>query len=85
MLYFKMKKLFVCIIGIVISMSAQADDITVAEFVLEETDLSARFHPMNDQNGDKAALIKIPTTIKDFQFESDLDIIATIQKENEIL
>ena len=84
MLYFKMKKLFVCIIGIVISMSAQADDITVAEFVLEETDLSARFHPMNDQNGDKAALIKIPTTIKGFQFGSDLGIIATIQKENEI-
>ena len=47
----------------------RAQDISVTEFYLDESDLTANRKAVEDQNGDKCALIRVQTTQKGFQFD----------------
>ena len=81
-----MKKLLL-IAMIVLSQSAWADGINVLGFKLLETDLTAntRGTEKRDQNGDKAALIKIVTPEQGFRFDGgSLGIVGTEQKPGEL-
>lgn len=59
------------LIAIMLSSLAYAQKISVARFALAETDLTAqnRNTLVEDQNGDKCALIRIQTTQKGFSFD----------------
>lgn len=51
-------------------LTANAQDISVTEFYLDEKDLTATGrHAVEDQNGDKCALIRVQTTQKGFSFD----------------
>lgn len=51
-------------------LTANAQDISVTEFYLDEKDLTANGrHAVEDQNGDKCALIRVQTTQKGFHFD----------------
>jgi hypothetical protein len=81
-----MKKLLL-IAMIALSQSAWADGINVLGFKLLETDLTAntRGTEKRDQNGDKAALIKIVTPEQGFRFDGgSLGIVGTEQKPGEL-
>ena len=47
----------------------KAQDISVTEFYLDESDLTANREKVEDQNGDKCALIRVQTTQKGFLFD----------------
>ena len=69
------------------NLSAKADGITVTSFKLLETDLTANTYGTQklDQNGEKAALIRIVTTERGFTFEGgSLGIVGTEEKNGEI-
>ena len=81
-----MKKLLI-IAMIALSQSVMADGISVLGFKLLETDLTAntRGTEKRDQNGDKAALIKIVTPEQGFRFDGgSLGIVGTEQKPGEL-
>ena len=81
-----MKKLLLLAL-IAVSQSVWADGISVLGFRLLETDLTAntRGTEKRDQNGDKAALIKIVTPEKGFLFNGgSLGIVGTEEKAGEI-
>ena len=84
-----MRKLLLLILTflVVTVLPALADGISVMSFKLLETDLTANTHGTQkfDQNGDKAALIKIVTPEKGFQFNGgSLGIVGTEEKPGEI-
>lgn len=55
---------------LVVSIRGYAQDISVTEFYLDEKDLTANGrHAVEDQNGDKCALIRVQTTQKGFSFD----------------
>lgn len=55
---------------LVISISGHSQNISVTEFYLDEKDLTANGrHAVEDQNGDKCALIRVQTTQKGFSFD----------------
>jgi formylglycine-generating enzyme required for sulfatase activity len=62
------------------------NNIAVKSFTLLERDMSARIdHPKIDQNGEKAALIKVVTTQTGFEFDGgSLGIVAVVQKTAEV-
>lgn len=69
------------------NLNIQADGISVTSFKLLETDLTANTHGTQklDQNGEKAALIRIVTTERGFTFEGgSLGIVGTEEKNGEI-
>ena len=81
-----MKKLLLLAL-IAVSQSLWADGISVLGFKLLETDLTAntRGTEKRDQNGDKAALIKIVTPERGFLFNGgSLGIVGTEEKAAEI-
>ena len=81
-----MKKLLLLAL-IAVSQSVWADGISVLGFRLLETDLTAntRGTEKRDQNGDKAALIKIVTPERGFLFNGgSLGIVGTEEKAAEI-
>lgn len=81
-----MKKLLLLAL-IAVSQSVWADGISVQGFKLLETDLTAntRGTEKRDQNGDKAALIKIVTPERGFLFNGgSLGIVGTEEKAAEI-
>ena len=81
-----MKKLLLLAL-IAVSQSVWADGISVLGFKLLETDLTAntRGTEKRDQNGDKAALIKIVTPERGFLFNGgSLGIVGTEEKAAEI-
>lgn len=52
------------------ALTLNAQDISVIEFYLDENDLTANGrHAVEDQNGDKCALIRVQTTQKGFSFD----------------
>ena len=56
--------IFLCVL------TSNAQDIYVTEFYLDEKDLTANGkHAVEDQNGDKCALIRVQTTQKGFSFD----------------
>lgn len=84
-----MRKLLLLILTFLITatMHVFAEGINVMSFKLLETDLTANTYGTQklDQNGDKAALIKIVTPEKGFQFNGgSLGIVATEEKAGEI-
>lgn len=84
-----MRKLLLLILTFLVMtvLPAVADGISVMSFKLLETDLTANTHGTQkfDQNGDKAALIKIVTPEKGFQFNGgSLGIVGTEEKPGEI-
>ena len=85
----KMRKLFLLILTIVLTnaLPASADGISVLRFNLLETDMTANTYGTEkfDQNGDKAALIKIVTHEQGFLFNGgSLGIVGTEEKSGEI-
>lgn len=73
--------LFVCLTG------AWSQDLAVADFSLDETDLTANLDGTTkyDQNGEKCALIKIFTTATGLTFDvGSLGVVDIIQKPGEI-
>lgn len=73
--------LFVCLTG------AWSQDMAVADFSLDETDLTANLDGTTkyDQNGEKCALIKIFTTATGLTFDvGSLGVVEIIQKPGEI-
>lgn len=69
------------------NLKTKADGISVAGFKLLETDLTANTYGTQkmDQNGEKAALIRIVTTERGFTFEGgSLGIVGTEEKNGEI-
>ncbi|MEA1873510.1 MAG: PEGA domain-containing protein [Bacteroidota bacterium] len=75
------------IIAILLSLTATAQqNISVKSFRTLPRDMDARInHLVTDQNGDKAALIKVVTTETGFIFEAgSLGIVKTEQKTSEI-
>lgn len=68
-------------------MAAEAQDMKVIDFRLLENDLTAntRGTQRNDQNGDRAALIKIQTPERGFTFDGgSLGVVATEEHDGEI-
>ena len=64
------------------NLNTKADGISVAGFKLLETDLTANTYGTQklDQNGEKAALIRIVTTERGFTFEGgSLGIVFVVQ------
>ena len=59
------------LIAVLLSSFAQAQKISVSRFVLAESDLTAQNKNtmLEDQNGDKCALIRVQTTQKGFSFD----------------
>lgn len=83
----RMRKLLLVIVAFVATISASADGLNVVSFKLLETDLTAntRGTERRDQNGDKAALIKIVSPEKGFHFDGgSLGIVGTEQKAAEL-
>lgn len=81
-----MKKLLLLAL-IALSQTVCADGISVLSFRLLETDLTANTHgtEKRDQNGEKAALIKIVTPERGFLFNGgSLGIVGTEEKAGEI-
>ena len=76
------KNLLLCILFPVIAIS---QNISVKSFNILSHNLDAKtYYPVDDQNGDKAALIKIVTTEKGFKWEGDgLGIVSTEYKTGE--
>ena len=73
--------LFVCLTG------AWSQDMAVADFSLDQTDLTANLDGTTkyDQNGEKCALIKIFTTATGLTFDvGSLGVVEIIQKPGEI-
>ncbi len=58
-----------------------AQQITVKSFNKLTTDTEARINPVQDQNGDNCAIIKIETTVKAFKFDGDMMGIVKIKEE----
>ena len=82
-----MRKLLLIIMAFMATLSANADGLNVVSFKLLETDLTAntRGTERRDQNGDKAALIKIVSPEKGFHFDGgSLGIVGTEQKAAEL-
>lgn len=82
-----MRKLLLLIFVSITSLSANADGISVASFKLLETDLTANTYGTQkmDQNGEKAALIKIVTQEDGFSFDGgSLGIVGSENKNGEI-
>ncbi|HKK67539.1 MAG TPA: PEGA domain-containing protein, partial [Bacteroidales bacterium] len=78
---------FLTILALFITFAASAQDgIPVKSFRSLPQDMDARVnHPVTDQNGDKAALIKVVTSETGFKFEAGmLGIVKTEQKTGEI-
>ena len=75
--------LFILIVG---SFSSLLADISVKSFRKLESDLDARVHhPLNDQNGDVCAIIKVVTTQSGFLFDGGtMGIVKTVPKNAEI-
>lgn len=61
-------------------------EIAVKSFRKLETDMDARVHhPLNDQNGDPSAIIKIVTNQQGFTFDGgSIGIVKTVEKPSEI-
>ena len=81
-----MKKLLLLTL-IAISQSVWAQGLSVVNFRLLETDLTANMHGTRkmDQNGETAALIKIVTQERGFTFDGgSLGIVGTEFKNGEI-
>lgn len=82
---FTMRKvlLFILIVG---SFNSLFADISVKSFRKLESDLDARVHhPLNDQNGDVCAIIKVVTTQSGFLFDGGtMGIVKTVPKNAEI-
>ena len=70
----------------IVTLSVAAQNMSVKSFQLLERDLTAQVtDPVIDQNGDKAALIKVVTTHTGFEFDGGmLGIVKTVQKTAEI-
>ena len=71
------------ILGVLVPMSLNAQNISVASFKLLENDLTANTHGtmVRDQNGEVAALIKIVTTEKGFVFDGGMVGITNVKQE----
>ena len=66
----KFKYILSLLIFLFVSAKGYSQDITVTEFYLDEQDLTANGrHAVEDQNGDKCALIRVQTTQKGFIFD----------------
>ena len=79
--------LLICSILITSILPVMADDISVISFKLLDTDLTANTRGTQklDQNGEKAALIKIVTPERGFLFNGgSLGIVGTEEKAGEI-
>lgn len=82
---FTMRKVFLILL-IVGSFCSLFADISVKSFRKLESDLDARVHhPLNDQNGDVCAIIKVVTTQSGFLFDGGtMGIVKTVPKNAEI-
>ncbi len=81
------KKIICALLGIAMSSPVLAQEMSVTEFKLLSTDLTAntRGTMKMDQNGETAALIKIVTLEKGFNFNGgSLGIVGTVDKVGEI-
>lgn len=81
-----MKKIIIFFIAVfsmnIILAQSKAKDFYVASFRLLELDLDARtLHPVIDQNGKKAALIKVVTTYTGFDFDIGVMGITEVHQE----
>jgi uncharacterized protein (TIGR02145 family) len=65
--------IFLFFLGITVAVFAQPSGISVqpGDFYRDESDLTARMHPVRNDNAQNCALLKIITTEKDFVFEPD--------------
>ena len=82
-----MKKVFLQIVMCMVAMCMSAQNIKVTKFERLETDLTANTHGTEklDQNGEKAALIKIQAPERGFTFDGgSLGIVAREEHESEI-
>ena len=82
-----MKKVFLQLIMCMVAMCMSAQNIKVTKFERLETDLTANTHGTEklDQNGEKAALIKIQAPERGFTFDGgSLGIVAREEHEGEI-
>ena len=75
-----------CILHCAVSSAQTADEeFSVSSFRLLPTDLDARLYPKTDQNGRKAALIKVVTGEKGFSFDVGvMGVVATSQEIGEV-
>ncbi|MGC9331963.1 MAG: hypothetical protein ACP5DZ_08840 [Bacteroidales bacterium] len=70
----------VAIITLFFALSAPAQDIAVRSFRCLPRDMDARIaHPITDQNGDVAALIKVVTTETGFKFEAGMLGVTAVE------
>ncbi|MEA3448731.1 MAG: PEGA domain-containing protein, partial [Bacteroidota bacterium] len=73
---------FIAIITLFVALSAPAQDIAVKSFRCLTHDMDARIaHPVTDQNGDVAALIKVVTTETGFKFEAGMLGVTAMEKK----
>jgi hypothetical protein len=67
-------KLFLFLI--IISFNLHAKKFIIEDFFLDQTDITARRYVKTDINGEKCALIRIFTNLKDLEFDSNLGVVA---------
>ena len=81
-----MKNILVFLFLLMLSLTAQTQQIAVKSFRQLENDLDARaYYPKEDKNGEKAAIIKIVTTETGFEFDAgSIGIVNSVQKTSEI-
>lgn len=82
-----MKRIFNIFVFLFLSMLSYAQELSVSSFELEKTDITANTAgtTVQDQNGEKCALIKVQTTQTGFNFDvGSLGVQKTIQKVGEI-
>jgi formylglycine-generating enzyme required for sulfatase activity len=81
-----MKRLLILILLLFLVFTLPAQQIAVKSFRSLFNDLDARTsYPVEDKNGEKAALIKIVTNETGFEFDAGvIGIVATVQKTGEI-
>ena len=68
-----MKKIFFAAVLLCFSLcSLYAQELTMSDFHVDSSDLSAQVHQVADLNGDPCALIKVGLTVPDAKFEGDI-------------
>ncbi len=67
-----MKKLLFMVIAAAFSICASAQNLKVADFHHDPSDISAAAKRVNDLNGDPCALVKVSLSVDDPQFEGDV-------------
>lgn len=73
-----MKKLFMLVLGTLMALASDAQNLKVSDFHHDPTDLTAAANRVNDLNEEPCALVKVSLSVEDPVFEGD--VVKTVNK-----